>query len=144
MMIIKIKDIGKSGLDATGELSSEYIGLTKEDYVHFITPLAVQARLDRVDDFIIAKVKVAGTFESFCCQTLKPITLDWKDDFILDLSFEEAQEEIDLGDEIRQEVILRLPVKLYAEGVKEGKFAPQEELDRPVETHKPFSDLKWE
>lgn len=145
---INVRDITSKGLDVAADLSIEYMGLTKDDYVHFITPLHVTAHVNKFDTTILSNVQVSGRFESFCSRSLERLERDWQDKFTLDFEFDNTVEFINLGEDIRQEVILRLPVRLLSEK-EEAKAKSEKEKSEQVDsdigeekTYQPFKNLK--
>lgn len=150
-MRIHIKDIRPEGISVAYEMTSAEVGLTDQDYLYFVGPLCVTARLERIENTVLAKVKVRGHYKSFCSRTLVNVERDWVNEFLLDFSVTPSTEYIDLNDDVRQEVILALPVKVLCdeEMKKERRAAPVEVEDelgpaviREHKTYQPFADLK--
>jgi len=144
-MNIKIADI-RTGLVVRQELDADYFGLTKEDYVHFVAPIKIVASLQRLEDVVIADVKISTVFESYCSRTLKEVEKEWSQEFNLDFAIGVNLEYIDIADDIRQEVIMRLPMRVLSEEEQNKEFVSLVEVEPQSEgedhMHKPFENLK--
>jgi len=142
-IVIKISSIRPEGIDVSGQLSAEYIGLTKNDPLFFISPLDVKLKVERVDDTILAKVNVRGEFQSFCYRTLAEVKREWTENFTLDFFVSDYAEEIELDESIREEVILRIPMRVLSdeELAKEAPKSNNEDLESE-DTYQPFAGLK--
>jgi len=151
---IKIKDIRPDGIEVSGQLEAEYIGLTEEDYLHFIKPVEVAAFVERVDDTVLAKIHVKSRYVSFCARSLERIERDWTQNFRLDFPIDRTKEYIDMSEDIRQEIIINLPVRLLSDAeMEKDRLAGQEEdhsagdshqedREEKPKTYQPFKDLK--
>ena len=111
-MKINVKDIRPEGLELTGHIPPDLIGLTPGDESYFIGPLDVRARVNRVENMVLAKTRVHGRFASVCGRCLADIKEDWNGDFLFDYSVGRDTETIELDDDIRQEVIVHLPARV--------------------------------
>ena len=137
-MKVKLADIGQDEFIVDDYLDAEFLGLTKKDHLHFITPIDVNASLQRVDDRVVANVRAKGRFASFCYRTFEPVERNWSANFILDFSVDRNTQEIDLAEDIRQEVILNLPMRILSDA-EEAKDRKMEKLKKNLE---PFDDNK--
>ncbi len=142
---IKIRDIGERGLKVHDTISAELFGLTKEDYLWLVEPVQVDVSLKRFDATVLGDVRVSTRYQSSCCRTLEEIQRDWRDSFELDYEIGADQEYLDMEDDIRQEIIVRLPTRVLsdAELKKEQEDLGIEEDDLPPHnTYRPFAGLK--
>ena len=150
---VKISDIGQSGYVLHDTLNAEYLGLTREDPLYFIGPLVIDATLQKVEDTILADVRTAGRFASFCYRTSVPVERDWSIQFSLDYKVDKNDQYIDLADDIRQEVVLGIPLRVLSDeemkkSPPEGP-GPQEEPDDaprlggdpPSDSYRPFENI---
>jgi len=147
MQKIEIKDITDDGIYRDDTITVEEIGLTDQDHLYFVQPVAVQVHLKRIADVILSHVQVKGRYHSTCARSLEVVERDWDADFDLDYQIDADQEELDLVEDIRQEVIMRIPVQVFSneELVKNSKEKRQPQLqveDQKGDTHQPFSQLK--
>jgi uncharacterized metal-binding protein YceD (DUF177 family) len=146
-MKIDVRTIKPAGLDVDYEIPAEYIGLTKEDYVRFISPLHVKAHLDKAKDVLLSWVHVKGRFASLSSRSKVPVERDWEIDFTLDIILEADTTFIDFDDEVRQEVIMNLPMRVFADG-EENEDSGLQDVDEALfddekdGTYEPFADLQ--
>ena len=148
-MKIFLRDVKPEGIDVHYAIPVEEIGLTKDDYLQFIKPLDVIAHLELVDDTLLSKTKVKSRYRSFCARTLIEVERDWSDEFILDFPVTKATEFVEMDEDIRQEVILGLPVRILCDAEMQKEAAAlveKENLDElsleNQRTHQPFKNLK--
>ena len=156
MREIQIRDIGASGLVLTDTIALEETGLNKEDYVHFVTPLKVRVKLLKAETTVLCDVSVQARIETYCSRSLERIEQDWQAAFTLDFEIDPHQQTLDIQEDIRQEVILRLPMRVLSEEERKtnrvGKEIEainrknahfiEEEGDRPEGTYRPFEGLE--
>lgn len=114
-MKIAIKDIQPEGIEVSGHIPVAAIGLTQDDPGYFIAPLDVQAKVNRVNNAVLAKTKVHGKYRSVCARCLAGIERDWNGNFLLDFAVDKQTEAVELDEDIRQEVLLNLPPRVLCE-----------------------------
>lgn len=148
-MKILIRDVKPEGINVHYVIPPDALGMTKDDYLRFIEPLEVTATIELVDNILLSKTKVKTRYQSFCARTLVEVVRDWSDEFILDFPVSKDTEYVDIDEDIRQEVILGLPVRILcdAEMQKEAETLDvQGNLDElhteNQRTHQPFKNLK--
>jgi len=111
MIKIPVRDIPSNGLDIDQSIPKEGIGLSSEE-VDIRSLLTVKAHLEKVDNVIIADARIRAEFGYMCARCLEELystkELSYKFDFEIDPKIEY----IDLGEEIRQEMILANPPKV--------------------------------
>ena len=112
---IYLKNIRPEGLNITEKIPSEDVGLTKEDYFYFITPIGVDAKIERIKNMILAETHLTGTYVGSCVRCLKDVQEDLTQNFFLNFSIRPETEYIEMGEDIRQEVVLNLPVRLLCQ-----------------------------
>jgi len=108
---IKVKGITSSGLDIQKTVTPTEIGLEDND-AGIKTPLGVSARIEIAGKILLAKTRVNVTFLSECARCLKPIEQTRQKEYIFDYPFDKQTEFIDLGEDIRQEIILDVPPRI--------------------------------
>ena len=149
-MRIFIKDIRPEGLDVDYDIGVDEVGLTDKDYMHLTQPIHVKAHIDRIENTILLKTKVNGRYKSYCSRTLVNVERDFNDEFLLDFPVDKHTEFIDPNDDIRQEAILGLPMKVLCdEEIKKDEQSKRVSVDggdssieEKVRTYQPFADLK--
>jgi len=112
MIKIPVRDITSNGLDIDQSIPKEGIGLSDEE-VDIRSLLNIKAHIERVDNFVIADTRIRADFGYMCARCLEelysPEERSYKFDFELDPA---GTEFIDLGEEIRQEMILANPPRI--------------------------------
>lgn len=146
MKKIKIRDITPSGLHIEDTIDQSLFEQTDEDYIRFIQPLTVKAVVKRFESTVLCDVEVKTRFATFCSRSLEKLERDWGLKFSVDYEIEPYQETVDLEDDIRQEVLLQLPVRILSDA-EQAKEALEKNEEPPVElppenTYKPFTGLK--
>lgn len=111
-MKIKVKDIQPEGVEVSDHIPVTVIGLTQDDPGYFVAPLDVQAKVNRVNNTVLAKTKVHGKYRSVCARCLAGIEHDWNGNFLLDFAVDKQTEAVELDEDIRQEVLLNLPPRV--------------------------------
>lgn len=149
---IRIQEITPEGYDLEDYLDAAYIGLTKADPVYFIAPVVVTGQLYRVKESIIANLTASSRYASFCYRTLDPVQRDWSTRMTLDFPVDPLKQVIDIADEVRQEVIINIPLRVLSEAemAKDARGEPSVfeaddesgDGDEPEkDTYRPFEDL---
>ncbi len=154
-MKVYLKHITEEGLPVSGELSPAFIGLTEDDYLHFITPVSIEALIQRFDEIVIGNFTVCGRFQSVCARSLEKIERDWTEKFQLEFPVTDETEFIELDEDIRQEIIIRVPLRVLsdAEAKKEAMEIQEQKKQAKNDknknkanwagpTYKPFENLK--
>ncbi|MDO8580210.1 MAG: YceD family protein [Candidatus Omnitrophota bacterium] len=109
MFKIIVKDIKPGGIDVHETIAAEEIGLAKEDYMHFTAPLDVAAHIERLKNMVAAQAQITGHYESFCSRCLESVEGDLNQGYDASFPINPATEFVEVGEDIRQEVILNLP-----------------------------------
>jgi len=111
-MKVYVRQIKPEGMDLDQSFPTESVGLTCEDDAWFIAPIAVKAQVHRAEDEIIVKVMAKSCYESFCARCLIEVKRDWAAEFTLYFDVEKQNEFIEMDEDIRQELVLNLPVRI--------------------------------
>lgn len=112
-MKINISDIRPQGSDFNGQLSLEELGAT--EVIEFVEPIKIIANVEQVGREIIAKAHVSGKYSAVCSRCLGHVEQIWEKKFLIGLEIEPKAVDVNLGEEVRQEVILNLPTKILCE-----------------------------
>ena len=110
-MKVKIRDIPSEGLELIQSVSPSSLGLSEED-IHVSSPLTVKAHLERFEDTVTVRTEVRGRYSFICARCLDTVEDTRLDVFDFDYPLEEGMESLDLGEDIRQEMILKQPMKV--------------------------------
>ena len=104
-MKVKIREIARSGMDYDDQATPAELDLL-EDYIDAESPVLVSGRLQRVDAFILAKLRVAYSVDTICARCLDPINAEKTMDVELEMGFNPGDEFVDLGSYIREELLI--------------------------------------
>ena len=111
-MKIFIRDIRQEGLHVIEKFLPESLGFTKDDVLLFSKPLIFDANLERVDDTVLVRVQVTGSFETICSRCLEPVEQALSQEVNLDYGINRTTEFIEMDEDIRQEVVINLPIRV--------------------------------
>lgn len=104
-MILKVKEIPRAGKKIDAVLKPEEIGVIEND-LKVVSPVKVHGEVRRAQDAVIADVEVAAKYEFVCSRCLEPIVMERKDDFEVYFDIQPTTDTVDLGEEIRQEMLV--------------------------------------
>ncbi len=111
MIKISVRDITSEGLDIDQNIPKEGIGLSSEE-VDIRSKLNVHAHLQKVNNFIVADTRVKAEFGYMCARCLQELYTTQELAYKFDFEIDPQNEFIDLGEEIRQEIIMANPAKI--------------------------------
>ena len=111
MIKISVRDIPVGGLNIDQSIPKEGIGLSSEE-VDIRSLLNVKAHLEKVDHFVIADTRIKAEFGYLCARCLEELSSIQERTYKFDFEIDPENEFIDLGEEIRQEMILDNPAKV--------------------------------
>jgi uncharacterized protein len=111
-MKILVRQIGPEGMDLQESFAVETVEMAQTDVVRFLLPFDTKAKVTRGRDEILAPVTVTSRYASFCSRCLEELAQDWSVQFTLTFNTKEYPEFIEIDEEIRQELILNLPVRV--------------------------------
>ncbi len=111
MIKIAVRDIPSSGLDIDQSIPKEGIGLSSEE-VDIRSLLNVKAHLEKVDNFVIASTHIKAEFGYMCARCLEELSSTEERSYKFDFEINPTVEYVDLGEEIRQEIIMSNPAKV--------------------------------
>jgi uncharacterized protein len=104
-MKIFVREILPGGLEIIEDLAGGDIGLDV-DGIELAAPLQVQAKIRRVGDTALAHVALRSKFPFSCARCLESSETAFSKEADFDYEVEPATEFIDLGEDIRQEIVL--------------------------------------
>lgn len=107
-MKIKVKEIPRDGLQINETIDAEKIGLIDDEF-KVVSPLKITGEVHRSRTTITSELQVSGKYEFSCARCLEKVVVPRKDDIALDTQLEPTDDIFDLGEEIRQEIILDVP-----------------------------------
>lgn len=109
---IKIKNIQSSGLKESLQVAARDLGLEDAGDIHFNHPVRVDFNLEKVSDMVLANVKVVAKFSTICGRCLEEVQEELKENLDLNFSINPRDEFIDLTEDIRQEMVMDVPVRV--------------------------------
>src|SRR3990167_2019372 len=117
-MKITIRDIKPAGFFIDSEIKPEAIGLAEND-LKCLSTIKINAQVHKAGDSVLATSQVEGKYEFQCARCLEPIIIDTVKKFDHVFEIDETTEYVDLGEDIRQELILAFsPVVLCKKDCK--------------------------
>ena len=111
MIKFPIKDVNSKGLEIDQTIPKEGIGLSDEE-IDLRSPITVKAKVERVDNLIIARTKVSVDYGYLCSRCLEEFHEVQEIEYYFDFEITPELEYVDLGEEIRQEMILANPARI--------------------------------
>ncbi len=111
MIKISVREVFTKGLDIDQTIPKEGIGLSSEE-IDLRSPLHITAHLERVNQVISADAHVEVDFGSMCARCLEDLHHKQSFDYHFDFALEPGIEYVDLGEEIRQELIMANPARM--------------------------------
>jgi uncharacterized protein len=111
MIKISVRDITSAGLDIDQSIPKEGIGLSDEE-VDIRSLLNVKAHLQKVDNTVVADAHIKAEFGYMCARCLEELSSTEERSYTFDFAIDPTVEYIDLGEEIRQEIILANPARV--------------------------------
>jgi uncharacterized protein len=109
-MKIRISEITAGGVTLKEELDPLACDLETE-LVRYRGPLKIQATVSRITNAVTADLALSASIYLNCSRCLKQFEADFNKVLRLSYSLDKTDLEIDLGQDIRQEVILDYPLK---------------------------------
>lgn len=112
MIRIALRDISSSrGLEIDQKIPKEGIGLSDEE-VDITSPLHITASLKWANDTVLATAHLEADFGFLCSRCLETIHEHQSRDYNFTFEITTNEEYIDLGEEIRQEIIVENPARI--------------------------------
>lgn len=108
-MKIRVKDIPLDGLVIQKTIPPEAIDLAPGD-IPCVTPLTLDGLVEKAGSEILAEVQVSADYQFECSRCLTPVRLERVDSLQIAIDIDPDTLVVDLGDEIRQELITRVPI----------------------------------
>lgn len=149
---VKINEITEDGYELEDYLDAASLGLDESDPGRYITPVKVKGILYRRRDCVVANLTGSSRYATLCYRSLEPVEMEISVDMTCDFKISANQLTLDLADEIRQEMILHVPLRVLSKSemakdargepapfptVDDENLEPESELD----TYRPFEGL---
>lgn len=111
MIKFPVRDITSKGLEIDQTLPMEAIGLSAEE-LDLRSPITVKAKIERIDDQFVADTKVSADYGYLCARCLEDFHEVHENHYHFSFELTDELEFIDLGEEIRQELIMANPARI--------------------------------
>ena len=105
---VRISEISEEGLTLSESFDPAALGLGTPD-LRFTEPVQVTAVFRKQQDLVLVSAVADGQTEQICGRCLEKTPQDYSEEFQLDYSVK-GQLDLDVTDDIRQEILLSLPV----------------------------------
>ena len=109
-MRIAVKDIPSYPVEVADKLDAKDFDIQDDD-VQCVTPVEVRATLERITNALTVKIDAKTRFSFLCSCCAEPFEKDLEKSLSLAYELEPATTHIDLGEDIRQEILIELPVR---------------------------------
>jgi uncharacterized protein len=109
-MKIVINQIPPEGLSAEDTLIPQKLNLESKD-IEFTTPIYVKAKAVKITNALTVDMELKAKFNLNCSRCLEKVGLDLDRKQRLNFLINPRQDIIDLDEDIRQELILNVPLK---------------------------------
>ncbi len=119
MIKFPLKDINSKGLDIAQTVPKESIGLSDEE-IDLRSPVTIKAKLERIDGQVIARTRVSADFGYLCSRCLEEFHEIQEIEYYFYFEVTSELEYVDLGEEIRQEMILANPSRILCKNDCKG------------------------
>jgi uncharacterized protein len=123
MLKFSIRDISKTGLSVHRSVTPEEIGLSKDD-LDLRSNLDVRVDLSRVNDTVLADSVVSVAYGYQCARCLEDFSRVRTKEYHFDYEVKSNMDVFDVGEDIRQEMILgvvqRALCKMDCKGICAG------------------------
>ncbi|MCR4336908.1 MAG: DUF177 domain-containing protein [Candidatus Omnitrophica bacterium] len=107
MIKVFLKNISAQGYELQKRIELKDIDF-EDQSCKCVSPWEVSAQLERSNGAVLANVEVDGAYEFVCARCLEKIKSQRHDNFKLCFTVSPTTEFIELGDDIRQEMIMML------------------------------------
>jgi uncharacterized protein len=111
MIRILVRDISSKGMEIDQTIPKEGIGLSDEE-VDIRSPLHVKAHVERNNFMVVANAEVQADYGFMCARCLEDLHVSQTHNYTFDFEAASLDDYFDLGEEIRQEMILANPAKI--------------------------------
>ncbi len=111
-MKIAVKQITLSGMEFARRVPPADIGLEDSRDIRYAPEVTVSARVNRTGNTVLARTRVVFEARTFCARCLENTACRSDFEYVFYYEILPETEFIDLGEDIRQEIILHSPAKM--------------------------------
>jgi uncharacterized protein len=114
MLNIAVKDIPSAGIEIKGVVGEGDFDIRPEE-IKSLIPLVISGKIERIDNIIYATVKAKGRFQYICGRCLEVYEKDFEQDFDFHYPVDPQVSYIDVGEDVREDIILGFSDKVLCE-----------------------------
>jgi uncharacterized protein len=111
MIKIAVKDLFTKPVEINQTIPMEGIGLSTEE-IDLRSPITIKAHVERTDGQVVARTHVTADFGYMCSRCLEEFHEVQEIEYFFYFDLEPDTEYVDLGEEVRQEMILANPSRI--------------------------------
>ena len=109
-MKLRINQIAPGGISIAQDVAPQSLDL-ETDQVRFCGPVKIRAEVSIITNAVTADISLEGLMSMNCSRCLEELKVILKKKLRLNYAVDNTDTEIDLGPDIRQEIILDYPLK---------------------------------
>lgn len=110
-MRIAVKDIPSRTLEAKGTLNQNDFNVNESE-IRCSSPVEIFVQLTRATNFVEVKARAKTKFAFVCFRCLESFEKEFEKHFILDYVIEPGMTHLEIGEDVRQEIIMSFPMKI--------------------------------
>ncbi|MDP8265879.1 MAG: DUF177 domain-containing protein [Candidatus Aceula meridiana] len=111
-MRIAVRDIPSYPVSIDGVISQDEFDFSDDAVSCIIQPVEVFAKLEKITNAVTVAAEVKAKFSFVCTRCLESFEKEIQKDFKFNYMIEPTTNHIELGDDIRQEIITEIPMKI--------------------------------
>ncbi len=119
MIRIAVRDIKSSGVDIDQTVPASGIDLTEEE-VDIRCNLHIKAHVYRADNTVMADTTLVADFGYLCARCLEDFHVVETREYEFDFEVDPSTEYVDVGEEVRQEIIMANPSRVLCKDDCQG------------------------
>lgn len=112
MILFSVSALDKSPVTLNGDEAVEFFGFSEDDPLTVCEKLTYSLKAAKVSGGVLVSGKCSTAVSGICGRCLEDVVLPVDVDIELFFEVEENQEELDVSEDIREEVILAFPMNL--------------------------------
>jgi len=109
-MKIAVRDIPSHPVIVDGVISQNDLDFS-DAAISCAQPVKVSAQLEKITNAVVVKADVKAKFSFVCARCLESFEKEIQKDFEFNYMLEPMTSHIEIGEDIRQEIIMELPIK---------------------------------
>ncbi|MBO5645452.1 MAG: DUF177 domain-containing protein [Lentisphaeria bacterium] len=116
MIKFSVSRLDKEPIELSGSLDEEFVALPENDDYRAVSPLAYELTVAKVSGGALVQGSCSMTISGICGRCLEPVETEvTAPDVELFIDLEECGEEVDISEDIREELLINLPMNLLCD-----------------------------